>query len=161
MTTDTASRPAASDPARFMELGGLQRVEAIAAGREPMAPMLQGLEVTLHAWSEGRIELRAVPQARFYNFMNAAHGGWALTLLDTCMALSALSTLLPGEFAPTLDTSGKFVRPITEQAGELRAMGQVVSRGRRVIAMDGRIEDAAGRLYAHGTSTCLISDWRG
>jgi acyl-coenzyme A thioesterase PaaI-like protein len=38
----------------------------------------------------------------------------------------------------------------------MRVIGRVVSRGRTVITMEGRIEDAQRRLYAHGTSTCLI-----
>jgi acyl-coenzyme A thioesterase PaaI-like protein len=32
----------------------------------------------------------------------------------------------------------------------------VVSRGRTVITLEGRIEDTKGGLHAHGTSTCLI-----
>lgn len=38
----------------------------------------------------------------------------------------------------------------------MHVIGQVVSRGRTVITPEGRIEDAEGRLYAHGTSTCLV-----
>ena len=30
----------------------------------------------------------------------------------------------------------------------------VISRGRIVITLEGRIEDAQGRLHAHGTTTC-------
>src|SRR5690606_16274458 len=130
-------------------------VEAIATGREPLSPMLQVMGVRYHAWSEGHVEIRATPQARFYNFMGMVHGGWALTLLDTSTGMASLTTLLPWEFAPTLETSAKFVRPIVEGAGELRVFGDVVSRGRRVVTLEGRIEDASGKLYAHGTSSCL------
>jgi acyl-coenzyme A thioesterase PaaI-like protein len=31
-----------------------------------------------------------------------------------------------------------------------------VSRGRTVITLEGRVEDLQGKLYAHGTSTCLV-----
>jgi len=164
MTTDTPARatgPAATDPGRFLAQSGLQRLEAIATGRQPLSPMLQVLEVAFHAWAEGHVEMRALPRARFHNFMNMVHGGWALTLLDTSTGLASLSTLLPGEFAPTLETSVKFVRPIVEGTGELRVFGDVVSRGRRVVTLEGRIEDASGKIYAHGTSSCLISSRRG
>jgi hypothetical protein len=30
------------------------------------------------------------------------------------------------------------------------------ARGRTVITLEGRTEDAEGRLHAHGTSTCLV-----
>ena len=49
-----------------------------------------------------------------------------------------------------------FVRPIFIDSGEMHAIGRVISRGRTVITLEGRIEDAEGRLHAHGTSTCLI-----
>jgi acyl-coenzyme A thioesterase PaaI-like protein len=38
----------------------------------------------------------------------------------------------------------------------MHVIGHVVSRGRTVITLEGRVEDADGRLHAHGTSTCLI-----
>jgi acyl-coenzyme A thioesterase PaaI-like protein len=38
----------------------------------------------------------------------------------------------------------------------MHVTGHVVSRGRTVITLEGRIEDAKGRLHAHGTSTCLV-----
>jgi len=38
----------------------------------------------------------------------------------------------------------------------MRITGHVLSRGRTVITLEGSIEDAQGRLHAHGTSTCLV-----
>jgi acyl-coenzyme A thioesterase PaaI-like protein len=41
-------------------------------------------------------------------------------------------------------------------SGAMHVTGHVVPRGRTVITLEGRIEDADGRLHAHGTSTCLV-----
>ena len=79
-----------------------------------------------------------------------------MTMLDTVMALAAQTTLSPGETCPSHETTAKFVRPIFADSGEMHVTGHVVSRGRTVITLEGRIEDAEGRLHAHGTSTCLI-----
>ncbi len=38
----------------------------------------------------------------------------------------------------------------------IRCTGTVVHGGRTVATAEGRIVDAAGKLYAHGTSTLLI-----
>jgi acyl-coenzyme A thioesterase PaaI-like protein len=46
--------------------------------------------------------------------------------------------------------------PIFADSGEMRVTGHVVSGGRTVITLEGCIEDAEGRIYAHGTSTCLV-----
>ena len=37
-----------------------------------------------------------------------------------------------------------------------RAIGKVLNLGGRVGTAEGRLLDAAGKLYAHATTTCLI-----
>ena len=84
------------------------------------------------------------------------HGGFAATLLDSCMGLAVQSTLEQGVSQTTLEFKISLVRPITPETGEIRAEGVVLNRGRRVGTAEGRITDRAGRLLAHGTTTCLI-----
>jgi acyl-coenzyme A thioesterase PaaI-like protein len=38
----------------------------------------------------------------------------------------------------------------------VRGIGTIVHAGRTTALAEGRIEDAAGKLYAFATSTCLI-----
>ncbi|TGN61983.1 PaaI family thioesterase [Paracoccus liaowanqingii] len=109
---------------------------------------------------EGFVTLVALPEIRFSNPMMTMHGGWIMTMLDTAMALAAQTLLEPGQSCPSHETSAKFVRPIRVETGEIRVTGKVVSRGRTVITLEGRVEDIQGRLYAHGTSTCLIMQTR-
>jgi uncharacterized protein (TIGR00369 family) len=45
---------------------------------------------------------------------------------------------------------------VTAETGPLRAEGWVVHRGRRTATAEGRVVDAAGKVYAHGSETCLI-----
>jgi uncharacterized protein (TIGR00369 family) len=118
--------------------------------------MAETFPFTLLPPEEGRAELRATPDPRFCNLTNTVHGGWIMTMLDTAMALAAQTTLSPGEICPSHETSAKFVRPISIESGVMHVIGHVVSRGRTVITLEGTIEDADGRLHAHGTSTCVI-----
>lgn len=135
---------------------GLELVAGLADGSIRRPPMAETLPFTLLAPEEGKIELLATPEPRFCNLTNTVHGGWIMTMLDTAMSLAAQTTLSPGETSPSHETTAKFVRPIFADSGEMRVIGQVVSRGRTVITLEGRIADARGKLYAHGTSTCLI-----
>ncbi|HEX7927634.1 MAG TPA: aromatic compound degradation protein PaaI, partial [bacterium] len=32
----------------------------------------------------------------------------------------------------------------------------VINAGRTVVTAEGKIVDAAGKLYAHGTTTCMV-----
>ena len=81
-------------------------------------------------------------------------------MLDTAMSLAAQTTLSPGEAFPSHETTAKFVRPMSVASGAMHVIGQVVSRGRTIITLEGRIEDAEERLYAHGTSTCVVASRR-
>jgi uncharacterized protein (TIGR00369 family) len=89
--------------------------------------------------SAGRVELCAVPEERFLNPMGVVHGGWAMTMRDSAMGLSALTTLEPDEICPSHETSVKFVRPILADGRTLHMIGTVISRGRTVITAEGLI----------------------
>lgn len=156
MGTPAKARGATVSIAELAGLSGLEFVAGLANGSIPRPPMAETLPFTLLPPEEGRIRLLATPERRFCNLTNTVHGGWIMTMLDTVMALAAQTTLAPGEACPSHETTAKFVRPILADSGELQVSGHVISRGRTVITLEGRIEDAQGRLHAHGTSTCLV-----
>jgi len=149
MTTESPTE-ARNSAASISELTGL------ADGSIRPPSMAETFPFTLLPPEEGRVELLATPEPRFCNLTNTVHGGWIMTMLDTVMALAAQTTLAPGETCPSHETTAKFVRPIFADSCEMRVFGHVVSRGRTVITLEGRIEDLEGRLHAHGTSTCLV-----
>ncbi|MFA6264892.1 MAG: PaaI family thioesterase [Pseudolabrys sp.] len=156
MASPTETRDAIASIAELSNCSGLELVARLADGSIRRPPMAETLPFTLLPPEQGKVRLLATPEAHFYNLTNTVHGGWIMTMLDTAMSLAAHSTLSPGEICPTHETTAKFVRPISDASGEIHVVGYVVSRGRTVITLEGRIEDAEGRLHAHGTSTCLI-----
>jgi uncharacterized protein (TIGR00369 family) len=144
----------------FAECSGLQFVAGLADGSIHRPAMAETLPITLLPPEEGKVRLTATPEARFYNLMNTIHGRWIMTMLDTAMSLAAQTTLSPGEAGPSHETTAKFVRPMSVASGAMHVIGHVISRGRTIITLEGRIEDAEGRLYAHGTSTCIVASRR-
>lgn len=162
MTMDCPSvaRNAAASISELRGYSGLELVAGLAAGSIRPPPMAETLPFTLLPPEEGKVRLLATPEPRFCNLTNTVHGGWIMTMLDTAMALAAQTTLSPGETCPSHETTAKFVRPIFVDSGVMHVIGRVVSRGRTVITLEGRIEDAQGRLHAHGTSTCLVVSGR-
>lgn len=137
-------------------LTGLEFVQGLADGHYPRPPMADLLPFVLLSPRSGTVELRASPEPRFLNTLGTVHGGWSMTMLDTCMALAAYTTLEAGELCPTLETAVKFVRPVPGDSADLRVIGHVISRGRSIITLEGRIETLQGKVHAHGTSTCMI-----
>jgi uncharacterized protein (TIGR00369 family) len=84
------------------------------------------------------------------------HGGVISTLLDTAAACAVHTTLPAGMAYTSLDLTVRFLKPITTASGMLRCEGIVVSRGRSTALGEAKLYDAADRLVAHGTSTCMI-----
>jgi uncharacterized protein (TIGR00369 family) len=96
------------------------------------------------------------PGPQHYNPIGSVHGGIALTLLDSAMGCAVHTTLAAGVGYTTLEVKTNFVRAITGETGVIRCEGTVVHRGSRIATAEGRITDAAGKLLAHGSTTCLI-----
>jgi uncharacterized protein (TIGR00369 family) len=106
----------------------------------------------------GRVVFTANVEERFYNGTGVAHGGFAATLLDTALGCAINSAMPAGRRFTTLELKVNLTRPITKEAGLLRCEAKVVHVGGRTATSEGRIVDAAGKLYAHGTTTCIVVD---
>ena len=96
------------------------------------------------------------PGEQQYNPIGVVHGGLALTLLDSAMACAVQTQLPPGSGYTTLEVKVNLVRAITTRTGKLRAIGKVLHSGSRIGTAEGRLEDLSGKLYAHGTTTCIV-----
>jgi uncharacterized protein (TIGR00369 family) len=141
---------------QIRSLCGLEFLGAIAAGRLPAPPISALLNFRLVEVGHGLAIFEGEPRREFYNPIGSVHGGWAMTLLDSCAACAVQSTLAAGQGYTSVETKVNFTRPLTVESGVVRAEGRVISIGRRVGTADGRLLGADGRVYAHGTSTCLI-----
>lgn len=135
---------------------GLDLLYAMERGDLPMAPVgpLVGFE-PLEA-EHGRMVFGFEPAEFHYNPMGTVHGGIAATLLDSAMGCAVLSTLPAGAGFTTLELKVNYVRPITAATGPMRCEGTVIHAGSRTALAEARLIDAAGTLYSHATSTCLI-----
>jgi uncharacterized protein (TIGR00369 family) len=141
---------------QIRSLSGLEFLGAIAAGRLPAPPIGALLNFRLVEVGHGLAVFEGEPRGEFYNPIGSVHGGWAMTLLDSCAACAVQSTLAAGQGYTSVETKVNFTRPLTVESGPMRAEGRVISIGRRIGTADGRLLGADGRVYAHGTSTCLI-----
>lgn len=138
------------------EHSGLDFLRRIASGEIPDPPMAELLGFRLTQVERGFALFEIEPAEYHYNPIGVVHGGVAGTLLDSCMGCSVQSTLPAGMGYTTLEFKVNFVRPITMKTGLMRAEGRVVHAGTRVATAEGKLVDAAGKIYAHATTTCLI-----
>lgn len=137
------------------ELSGLERLRAIIAGtrRAPYGELLGFGPVEA---DRGSVVFEGVPGAKHYNPQNIVHGGYAASILDSCMGCAIETVLDAGVTYTTVELKINYVRAMTADSGPVRATGRVIHAGRTMATSEGRLEDASGRLMAHGSTTCMI-----
>ncbi len=138
------------------EMSGIDFVRGLVDGTLPLNTIARTLGYDVSEVADGRVIVTATPTEALLNPAGTVHGGFAATLLDSCMGLAIWSTLERGFGQTTLEFKISLLRPITPETGLIRAEGIVLNRGRRVGTAEGRITDGNGRLLVHGTTTCLI-----
>jgi uncharacterized protein (TIGR00369 family) len=141
---------------QLRELDGLDLFRGMIAGKIPAAPITATMGLWLQEAEQGRVVFAGTPERRHYNPIGSVHGGFAATLLDSAMSCAVHTHLKKGFGYTTVEFKVNFVRAITDTTGTVFCEGRSIAVGSRIGTAEGRITDAAGKLYAHGTTTCLI-----
>jgi uncharacterized protein (TIGR00369 family) len=145
-------------PEQLASCSGIEALAAIGDGLWPSVPIGHTLDFVPVEAERGRIVFQGHPAAAHLNPMGVVHGGWIATLLDSALGCAVHSMLPAGKGYTTLELKVNYVRAVTPQSGPLRAEGKAIHVGGRTGIAEARLVDAAGRLYAHGTTTCLVFD---
>lgn len=138
-------------------LSGLEYMRRVAHGEFEGAPMVRHLGMRLTEVEEGRVTIvidEVLPEHE--NGLGIAHGGLAATLLDTALSCAVNTAMPAGKVFTTLQMSINYVRAIHPRDAPLTCVGSIVHAGGRTATAEGRIVDGNGRLYAHGTVTCIL-----
>jgi uncharacterized protein (TIGR00369 family) len=137
-------------------MSGMEMIQGMREGRLPAPPICQSLDFDLAEVEFGRVVFEGRPAGNHYNPLGIVHGGYTATLLDSCLGCAIHSTLPAGRGYTTIEVKVNFVRALTDQTGMVRAEGKVINVGSRIATSEARLTDSAGKLLAHGTTTCLI-----
>ncbi len=138
------------------DLSGLEYLGKIVAGELPRPPIGALMNFNITELSEGRAVFTVEPAEYHYNPIGVVHGGLAATLLDSAMGCAVHSTLPAGAGYTTLEIKVNYIRPMTAETGLVRCEAKVIHVGGRTATAEGRLEDERGKLYAYGTTTCII-----
>ncbi len=149
------------DPDVLKSYDGLGFLKAIIAGTLPQPPISEIMGFHLTEAEPGRAVFEGLPNLQHYNPIGSVHGGFAATLLDSALGCAIFSTLHKGDAWTTLELKLNYVRGMSGDTGPVRAEGRIIHRGRTVATSEGDLKDAAGKLYAHATTTCMIFPAKG
>ncbi|HZD26278.1 MAG TPA: PaaI family thioesterase, partial [Alphaproteobacteria bacterium] len=96
------------------------------------------------------------PHEFLLNPLGSVHGSYYAALLDSALGCAIHSTLPAGTGYTTLEYKINMVRALKSDGETVFAEGRVLHPGRRVATSEATLKDAEGRLYGHGTCSCLI-----
>lgn len=145
---------------RRREISGLEFFQQMMAGVLKPPAMVSLLGLRLVEVAEGRVVFVGTAREEFYNGMGVAHGGWAATLLDSALGCAINSMQPAGRSFTTLELKINYTRPLRREVGEVRCEAVVIHAGSRTAIAEARVVDAAGKIYAHGTTTCILVERR-
>ncbi|WP_264210124.1 PaaI family thioesterase [Leisingera thetidis] len=141
---------------QISRISGLDFMQGILEGRLPGPPIAETLGYRLHSVEEGRVVFRGTPDFHVCNPMGTVHGGWYGTLLDSAMACAVMTRVPAGSVYTTLEYKINILRPVP--LGTLiDCTGTVDHAGRSTGVAHGELRGAGdGRLYATGSTTCIV-----
>lgn len=144
--------------AEALTMTGLEFMQAIIDGKQPGPPIAATMGYTLHKIEEGRAVFRGAPEFNVTNPMGTVHGGWYGTLLDSAMACAVMTKVPRGSTYTTLEYKINIIRSIP-LGMMIDCIGVVDHSGRSTGIAHGEIRGVEdGKLYATGTTTCIILD---
>ena len=153
-------RPGLARPEDVAGKTGMEIMNAMLAGKLPYPHIAETLDFSLIEVEPGKAVFQGTPQLKHYNPLGTVHGGWYATLLDSAVGC-AVHTMMPaGRGYTTAELSINIVRAASHKTGPLRATGTVIHCGRQLATAEARLVGPDGKLYAHGTTTCLVFDLR-
>ena len=141
-----------------LKLSGLEYLQAMMRGEIAGPPIAQTLGFANFPIEvePGKVSFFLEPAEFHYNPIGTVHGGVIATLLDSAVGCAVHSRLEAGVGYTSVEIKVNFIKAVTSTTGLLRCEGVLISLGRRIAVAEARLTDAAGKLYAHCTSTLLI-----
>ena len=137
-------------------LSGIDIMRGLISGELPRPPVAYFTGLRWTEVDEGSATL-AIPMTRWFDSPALRiYGGAIAWIADVCLS-GAVQTVVPARtaFSP-LDLKVHFVRPVSADGRDLRAIGRVVHRGRTLAVATAELVNADGKVVALATGSTLI-----
>ena len=139
-----------------MTMKGLEYMQKMVNGDYPAPPIAVLMNMEFAEVEEGRAIFSATPDESFYNPIGTVHGGFLATLCDSALGCAVHTTLPQGTAYTTAELHMNYVRAVSKHTGTLTCEAKVIHSGRKVATAECKVTDKNGKLYAHGTTTCVV-----
>jgi uncharacterized protein (TIGR00369 family) len=144
------------DRASMVGMSGLDYLHGLMDGRFAHPPIAALMNYRLVRVEDGLVAFRATPAFAHCNPMGSVHGGWYGTVMDSALGCALMTRVPAGQWYTTLEYSIHMVRAVPLDT-EVEAVARVRHAGRSTGVAEAEMHGVAdGRLYATGSTTCLI-----
>ena len=123
------------------------------SSRTPVLENFLGLKIT--ALEEGKVTCRMKIAAKHCNIYGTVHGGTLASVSDFAMGVACVST---GKRVVTIDMSVSYIKS-SSAGSRLTAVGQVVSRGNKIMRAEGKIYEGDQLLARSQASYYVTGDF--
>ena len=144
------------DLSEFRSLSGLEYLQRLFGRDSRPAPICALMDFRVVKFEYGLAVFEGTPREFHYNPVGVVHGIFAAALLDSALGCCVHTTLKPGFGSTTIELKINYVRALSSESGLVTSVGRTINVGSRIATAEARLTGADGRLYAHGTSTCMI-----
>ncbi|MEL6523809.1 MAG: PaaI family thioesterase [Pseudomonadota bacterium] len=145
----------------MLSMSGLAFMEGIRDGTVPAPPICRVMNFRVDSVEPGQVVFRGSPAFDHTNPMGTVHGGWYGTLLDSAMACAVMTIVPEGSYYTTLEYKVNVTRSLPIGM-EVLSTGVVRHAGRTTSVATGELRGVEdGKLYATGSTTCLIMSGSG
>ncbi len=145
-------------PDQVLGKPGIAFFDALFAGEVPLVAIGLTMDFVPIQVQPGVAIFQGRPGPQHYNPMGTVHGGWYATLLDSALGCCIHAGLPAGKGFTTLELKVNMIRALTDKVPLVRAEGRVIHLGGQTATSEARLVGPDGKLYAHGSSTCLVFD---
>jgi uncharacterized protein (TIGR00369 family) len=140
----------------FLGLDGMDRLRASIRGQAPAPPIhhLTGLQPT-----DGGpgFAVFSMPASPWWQTPAGAFSPGTLAFVADAPLGAAISTALPpGKVLTTSELTMSYLRPASVESERLVARGRLIQAGRSLGLSEVTVEDARGRMLAHGSTRCFL-----
>jgi uncharacterized protein (TIGR00369 family) len=141
---------------RFLGLDGAERMRVAALGTMPAPPIhhLTGLRPLEGALGNA---VYTMPASPWWQTSAGVFTPGVMAFLADAPLGAAVSAALPaGKVLTTSDLTMNFLRPASVESEQLMARARLIQAGRSLGLSEVTVEDARGRVLAHGTTRCFL-----
>ena len=119
-----------------------------------IGPLAEQLHITNDGAADGRAVYRLAVTPELLNPHGMLHGGAVYVMVDYSMGGATMSVLPPGDICATIEIKISYLASV--RGGTLKAETEIIKRGRRVVFLESKVTDDAGRLVATATGSFAV-----